>query len=1041
MLSSARPLSHEGKWLLLRAVTLNAGRFSFQSLSRRFLVISTSNSPLRLRYRISRINAKDRHGLAILPTFTRARSPAMQSLSWYSIGGLIVGGIIVVIPVATGLAKWYLASPALAPCPIAPPNDDSFLRKIDELCTQSDGQKELMQKLKECEWRGRPRRHQKVEETLSAMRGFVRLASLKVSDNSAVQYNALCSLNKLLAADLSDCNPAPGLVDVEKHLYNLLITDPHPLLRREATGAYRRVMIRLLDCTPQQLGDGERAEIRKRAEALGQKALDPSHCKEPWVQCDLRLAFHTAQALTTPTPPVAFADVVAVGAAVVSIHHKAKNLAADNYQVLVNGDLKDWITAAPLLIGAVAELATVQLPTVGRIPQRWLQSRADDVEQARSGGLLAFRRFFDHVDLTSDDVVEKFIERLHQEFGSLHPPRGPLARVTNWWVTWPEHWLVDFGAAQLLVEVIQSPLVSSKVKERALDLVRDTYLKPEAPEMILSYLGEELPSVRSICQQLLKEAKSNPHLRHQEAQLQTIRRAQCENEKRLKELLRKSIAGNAMEIFDHYPVFVGRREFLVKLERTFNRHPVIQVRGVGGAGKTRLLLGYLAEHPQQYDRAYRLDGQNSTVLVAEVRALAKELQIPEGEKLQPEELCRKVREILEQSGRPFLLIIDNIQLPSRTSSEESPDSEQLSPAVSLGRQLRELIPKTGGHAALISQESLPDWVVPPLMPKIDLMPNLDEDSALQLFQAVIELLCERHPTRPIPDCLADQTRLRTVFKLLEYHPAAISGLASSVFNSPFTWEEIIREINRGLAFFRDNPQLTQSPDPNYDKFVHVSWDPVIKRVKENDEAGGKSLARLLRLCARMPADFINLEYVSVIQALMNPSELPSAEFDAQWNQEAARLLATPTTIEREQFCELADTYLLLQQEKDRYTIHRLLQDRLRFDLPPQLSKSIEKAVKAFSIHHLTAYANIIQGLSKRWDELGNRPENREALLKETGVLFADTTLQRPFRFVGQLLEQEGEDLVQLRQLTERLKAVDDKLRTLYAAAGKRDEVG
>eukprot|EP00243_Klebsormidium_subtile_P008882 TRINITY_DN431_c0_g1_i14.p1 TRINITY_DN431_c0_g1~~TRINITY_DN431_c0_g1_i14.p1 ORF type:complete len:767 (+),score=194.19 TRINITY_DN431_c0_g1_i14:430-2730(+) len=107
--------------------------------------------------------------------------------------------------------------------------------------------------------------------------------------------------------------------------------------------------------------------------------------------------------------------------------------------------------------------------------------------------------------------------------------------------------------------------------------------------------------------------------------------------------------------------FVGRGEELVSLEEIMREDGMAFVTGIGGMGKTQLLLEYVNRHRGRYAKVLWIDGTSQT-REANFIGLAEHL----GVQLEKEGVdalaanIRKVKDALERAEAPYLLVMDNV---------------------------------------------------------------------------------------------------------------------------------------------------------------------------------------------------------------------------------------------------------------------------------------------------------------------------------------------------------------------------------------------
>lgn len=107
--------------------------------------------------------------------------------------------------------------------------------------------------------------------------------------------------------------------------------------------------------------------------------------------------------------------------------------------------------------------------------------------------------------------------------------------------------------------------------------------------------------------------------------------------------------------------FVGRETELKELEKMLREHGKAFVTGLGGMGKTQVLLEFVNRHKGRFAKVLWMDGARQTRL-ANFFGLAKHVGISlekEGVAAEAENIG-EVKEALERAEVPYLLVIDNV---------------------------------------------------------------------------------------------------------------------------------------------------------------------------------------------------------------------------------------------------------------------------------------------------------------------------------------------------------------------------------------------
>jgi hypothetical protein len=107
--------------------------------------------------------------------------------------------------------------------------------------------------------------------------------------------------------------------------------------------------------------------------------------------------------------------------------------------------------------------------------------------------------------------------------------------------------------------------------------------------------------------------------------------------------------------------FVGRGDELERLEKLLGEVGKAFVTGMGGIGKTQLLLEYVYRHKGCYAKILWIDGTLQSRL-ANSLALAKHVGVElekEGADAEAENI-RRIKDALERAEAPYLLVLDNV---------------------------------------------------------------------------------------------------------------------------------------------------------------------------------------------------------------------------------------------------------------------------------------------------------------------------------------------------------------------------------------------
>jgi hypothetical protein len=135
--------------------------------------------------------------------------------------------------------------------------------------------------------------------------------------------------------------------------------------------------------------------------------------------------------------------------------------------------------------------------------------------------------------------------------------------------------------------------------------------------------------------------------------------------------------------------FTGRTELLDQLGNALSEGTTTSVlpptlKGLGGVGKTQLVIEYVHRHIDSYDLIWWIPAEQTATVLASLTQLAHRLNLPVADDQQ--ETARTVLNWLAGSDRDWLLVYDNADDPTT---------------------LRNLLPSTGGHVIVTTR--IEEW--------------------------------------------------------------------------------------------------------------------------------------------------------------------------------------------------------------------------------------------------------------------------------------------------------------------------------------------
>ena len=263
------------------------------------------------------------------------------------------------------------------------------------------------------------------------------------------------------------------------------------------------------------------------------------------------------------------------------------------------------------------------------------------------------------------------------------------------------------------------------------------------------------------------------------------------------------------------PNFTGREGILKELRLALTSgEPAAwkqAITGMGGVGKTQLVVEYIYSHKADYRIIWWVRSEEPATMAADYASLAVNLNLPEKESRDQTEIVRAVKRWLEHNP-DWLLIFDNAQDPSG---------------------IRNYLPLGGaGHVIITSRNPL--WGgVAKLLPA----PIFDRAES-------IEFLCKRtgQEDKKAADALADE--LGDLPLALEQAGAYIetTGIALTEY------QELFQSRRKELWVDESHP-------PDYPDSVATTWSLAMKQVSQESQAA----VDLLNLCAFLAPDDISLE--------------------------------------------------------------------------------------------------------------------------------------------------------------------------------------
>jgi tetratricopeptide (TPR) repeat protein len=266
------------------------------------------------------------------------------------------------------------------------------------------------------------------------------------------------------------------------------------------------------------------------------------------------------------------------------------------------------------------------------------------------------------------------------------------------------------------------------------------------------------------------------------------------------------------------PNFTGRESILKALRLALISGELAAwkqaITGMGGVGKTQLVVEYIYRHKAEYRIIWWIRSEEPATMAADYASLAVDLNLPEKDFEDQTEIARAVKRWLEHNP-DWLLIFDNAQ-----------DTVEI----------RNYLPLGGaGHVIITSRNPLWGGVA-------KLLPARIFDRAES-----IEFLCKRtgQKDNKAADALADE--LGDLPLALEQAGAYIETTGISLT----AYQELFQSRRKELWGDESHP-------PDYPDSVATTWSLAMEQVSQESQAA----ADLLNLCAFLAPDDISMELLS-----------------------------------------------------------------------------------------------------------------------------------------------------------------------------------
>jgi hypothetical protein len=326
------------------------------------------------------------------------------------------------------------------------------------------------------------------------------------------------------------------------------------------------------------------------------------------------------------------------------------------------------------------------------------------------------------------------------------------------------------------------------------------------------------------------------------------------------------------------PEFTGRNEALEQLREQLSGGSEVVVLpvalyGLGGVGKTQVVLEYAHRYMADYDLVAWLPAEQIELINPELAELAEPLGIRPGDSMT--ETANAVRDALSR-GKPYdrwLLIFDNADDPDK---------------------LKELFPSGPGHILITSRNT--DWQRKASPLEIDVFTRSESLEFLQ---------------RRVPTLTGEEADL--VASALGDLPLAVEQAGAWLAETGVPAADYVEQLSRQFGGTSHN----ETPD-TYLTSVEATWRLSFDRLRQQSPAA----ARLLELCAFFAPEPISLDFVysdKMIEALQpHDRKLRAKIMLAQVIRDLGRF-----------------SLVKVDRKSNSFQVHRLIQAAVRGQLESQ----------------------------------------------------------------------------------------------------------
>ena len=396
--------------------------------------------------------------------------------------------------------------------------------------------------------------------------------------------------------------------------------------------------------------------------------------------------------------------------------------------------------------------------------------------------------------------------------------------------------------------------------------------------------------------------------------------------------------------FRRNPYFTGYDEVIgdlhARLAAEKDGVAIETISGLGGIGKTQLMLEYTFRYRKEYQEVIWLRADTQELLEEDLAKAAKMLRVPEARKQQPNHqyLVTEARQwFRKHSG--WLLLLDNV--------EEDVRVKDILSGMPLGHVL--LTTRSQAVASLASNL------------RLDKM-TAEEGACLLLRRAHI-----LSPSASL-DTLAEADRREALelSTLLDGLPLALDQAGAYIEENEYSLSGYIKLYHKHRKELLQRRSERQKLYTDYKESVATTWLISFHIVEQQCPAA----AKLLHLCAFLHPDAIPEDILLEGTYLENTEKHPIVESTLQLNQA----------------CEVLLRYSLIRRNaaENLYSLHRLVQAVIqdRMDEPTQriwteqVVHAVERAFSASPLEQVEYYlphARLCADLIKQWNLAGEAP--------------------------------------------------------------------